>query len=204
MPRNIVRPSIVLKVYNHAVPGGGPPPANSPRHLIWPTQLSQTGATPAPEEPVARFIGIITSPQATFESVVAHPKWFGMLALTTLIVVALCAALPMTTEAGQEAGSTAGRPDAVVRACRSATQQYGRCEKIATVAGYIDRRVDARLHADHRCVIIAGILFAVFNAALGGEATFKQVFTVVVHAGVDLGVLGAAVHRCRSTTSAAR
>ena len=33
--------------------------------------------------------------------------------------------------------------------------------------------------------IIAGILFAIFNAALGGTATFKQVFAVVVHAGAD-------------------
>jgi hypothetical protein len=33
------------------------------------------------------------------------------------------------------------------------------------------------------CVIVAGILFAVFNAAMGGEASFKQVFAVVVHAG---------------------
>jgi hypothetical protein len=32
--------------------------------------------------------------------------------------------------------------------------------------------------------IFAGILFAIFNAALGGEATFKQVFSVLVHAGV--------------------
>ena len=31
--------------------------------------------------------------------------------------------------------------------------------------------------------VIAGILFAIFNAAMGGNATFKQVFTVVVHAG---------------------
>ena len=36
--------------------------------------------------------------------------------------------------------------------------------------------------------IVAGILFAIFNAALGGNATFKQVFTVVVHAGA-IGVL---------------
>jgi hypothetical protein len=33
-------------------------------------------------------------------------------------------------------------------------------------------------------VIVAGLLFAVFNAAMGGEASFKQVFAVVVHAGV--------------------
>jgi hypothetical protein len=32
-------------------------------------------------------------------------------------------------------------------------------------------------------VIVAGLLFAVFNAALGGEASFKQVFSVYAHAG---------------------
>jgi hypothetical protein len=33
-------------------------------------------------------------------------------------------------------------------------------------------------------LVIAGILFAIFNAAMGGNATFKQQFAVVVHAGV--------------------
>jgi hypothetical protein len=32
-------------------------------------------------------------------------------------------------------------------------------------------------------LVIAGILFAIFNAAMGGEASFKQVFTVLAHAG---------------------
>jgi hypothetical protein len=33
-------------------------------------------------------------------------------------------------------------------------------------------------------VVFAGILFAVFNIALGGEASFKQMFAVYIHAGV--------------------
>jgi hypothetical protein len=33
-------------------------------------------------------------------------------------------------------------------------------------------------------LITAGILFAVFNAAMGGRAAFKQLFAVVSHAGV--------------------
>jgi hypothetical protein len=37
-------------------------------------------------------------------------------------------------------------------------------------------------------VIISGILYAIFNAAMGGNATFKQVLTVVVHAG-PIGLL---------------
>ena len=31
--------------------------------------------------------------------------------------------------------------------------------------------------------VLAGILFAIFNAAMGGNATYKQVYAVVVHAG---------------------
>ena len=37
-------------------------------------------------------------------------------------------------------------------------------------------------------MIIAGLAFAVFNAALGGDATFKQVFAIVVHSGVIITV----------------
>jgi hypothetical protein len=36
--------------------------------------------------------------------------------------------------------------------------------------------------------IISGILYAIFNAAMGGNATFKQVFTVVIHTG-PIGLL---------------
>ena len=62
----------------------------------------ETGAVPAPKNLLARFVGIITSPRATYESVVAQPRWLGMLVLTTLIM-AVCTTLPMTTDAGREA-----------------------------------------------------------------------------------------------------
>ena len=51
---------------------------------------------------LSRFIGVVTSPKATFEAVVAQPRWLGMLALVT-IIVALGVSLPMTTEAGRQA-----------------------------------------------------------------------------------------------------
>ena len=59
------------------------------------------GAAAGPKSLVARFIGVLTSPRDTFASVAAHPKWLGMLAVTTLIV-ALFSALPLTTEAGRQ------------------------------------------------------------------------------------------------------
>jgi hypothetical protein len=37
-------------------------------------------------------------------------------------------------------------------------------------------------------LVIAGIAFAVFNAVMGGDATFKQAYAVVVHSGVVIAV----------------
>jgi Yip1 domain len=39
-------------------------------------------------------------------------------------------------------------------------------------------------------LIVAGAAFAVFNAVLGGDAAFKQVYAVVVHSGVVLSLQG--------------
>ena len=62
-----------------------------------------SGATSVPAQGLlSRFIGIITSPKATFQAVVAHPKWLGMFLLTTLIV-ACCTSFPMFTEWGRQA-----------------------------------------------------------------------------------------------------
>ena len=89
----------------------------------------------------------------------------------------------MTTEAGRQAAHrSAGRVDEVVRhrgqrpdVRRRWRRARGRCRTRPAAACSSSSPIFA--------VIIAGILFAIFNAALGGEASFKQVFTVLVHAG---------------------
>ncbi len=70
---------------------------------------STAGAAPAPMSLVARFIGVITSPKATFQSVVAHPKWLGMLALTTVLMARLRRAADDDAEAARRRRSTPGR-----------------------------------------------------------------------------------------------
>jgi hypothetical protein len=40
-------------------------------------------------------------------------------------------------------------------------------------------------------LIVAGLAFAVFNAMLGGDGTFKQVFSIVAHSGAVMVVQGA-------------
>jgi hypothetical protein len=144
----------------------------------------QTGASPAPKSLVARVIGIITSPRATYESVVAHPKWFGMLALCAVGLGVLIGGFLMT-KVGQDAWL-----DAALNSPFSgqvSDQQIQAMEKMAPYVGY-GTVVYMLVLVPIFMVILSGILYAVFNAAMGGNATFKQVFTVVVHAG-PIGLL---------------
>jgi len=144
--------------------------------------------TAAPRALPARLIGVLTSPMATFQTIVANPRWFGALAVTTLLV-SFFSALPMTTEAGRQATL-----DQQVTTMKSfgvevTPEMYDRMERSAarlpytTAAGVI---VISPIIA----LIVAGLLFAVFNAAMGGEASFKQVYSVIAHAGV-VSALGA-------------
>lgn len=145
------------------------------------TQLSTPAGTPAPKSLPARFIGVLTAPRETFRSIAAHPKWFGMLATTTLIVM-IFTILPMTTEAGKQAAldQQVSQMEAFGRQVDDA--QYERMRQGMAFAPYFTAG-GILVFAPVMALIISGILFAVFNAALGGEASFKQLFSVVVSAG---------------------
>jgi hypothetical protein len=135
-----------------------------------------------PKSIAARFVGIITSPKETFQSVVAHPHWFGMLAITTLIVAA-CTAAPMFTEAGREAALDKQVSQMESFGVQVNDQMYDRMQANMRMAPYTTAGSIIVL-TPIIALILTGILFAVFNAVLGGEATFKQLFTVWAHAGV--------------------
>lgn len=161
----------------------------SPRHVETLLQSDRfmtdtsaaSGSISAPKGLLARLIGIITSPRDTFQSVVASPKWFGMLAVTT-VIIAFFAALPMTTEAGRQATI-----DQQVQQMKSfgfdvTDQMYDQMERGAGRLPYTTG-ISVLVVSPIIAVIVAGLLFAIFNAAMGGEASFKQVFSVVIHAG---------------------
>jgi hypothetical protein len=139
------------------------------------------GPTAAPKALPARLLGILLAPKDTYRSVVSTPRWFGALAVTTLIV-ALFTVLPMTTEAGRQATLDQQVSQMKSLGFTVTDQMYDQMEQGAwrmpytTAAGII-------IMSPIFGVIIAGILFAIFNAAMGGDAAFKQVFSVVAHAG---------------------
>lgn len=143
---------------------------------------ASTGAQPAPLSLPARFFGIITSPGDTFRAVVAHPRWFGMLVLVT-VIVAICAALPLTTDAGKEAGLRAQVEFMESLGMQISDQQYEAMRRQAAIAPYTTAG-GILLGGPIMELVFAGILFVIFNVAMGGGASFKQVFAVLVHSSV--------------------
>lgn len=132
----------------------------------------------------SRVVGIITAPRATYESVAAHPRWLGMLALTTVAMAVIVGAFLMTPT-GQAAWLQSAATNAL--GAPVSDQQYQAMEKMSAFAGYI-AACSILVMVPVVTALAAGILFAVFNAALGGQATYRQVFAVVVHAG-PIGLL---------------
>jgi len=130
----------------------------------------------------SRIFGVFFSPRATFADVAARPRSLGVLGVSLFLVVGGLFAL-FTTEVGQQAWI-----DQQVRASESfgrtiPDQQYQGMERIAPYIGYI-------VAGGYLIVIpivvavMSGILLGIFNALLGGDATYKQMFAVVSHAGV--------------------
>jgi hypothetical protein len=140
------------------------------------------GVTPAPAGLLSRFIGVITSPKATFESVVAHPRWFGMLALVCVTMAVLIGGY-LFSEVGQNAWA-----DTALNSMGTPNEQQVRgVESMKRFAGYFGV-AQMLIVIPLLYLIVGGILFAIFNAVLGGDATFKQLFSVIVHTG-PIGIL---------------
>jgi hypothetical protein len=129
---------------------------------------------------VSRFIGVLTSPKATFQTIAAQPRWLGMLVMTALII-ATFAALPMTTPAGQDAAldqQLRGMESFGVQVSDQMYEQMQRGKGRAPYTTFATVLIAAPIVS----VIISGILFGVFTM-MGGQASFKQLFSVYVHTG---------------------
>jgi len=143
-------------------------------------------ASSTPKSLAARVVGVIISPRDTYANVAAHPRWFGVLA-----VIVLIGATGVFTLMSTDVGKTAAI-DQQVRMMESfgmklTDAQYARLEQgmnRAPYTGAIGQAITLPLAA----AIIAGILLGIFNALLGGDAKFKQVFAVVCHSGVVISL----------------
>jgi hypothetical protein len=133
---------------------------------------------PAPLSLIQRFLGILTSPKATFENVVSWPRWGGMMVVTTL-VTALTLFAFLSTEVGREI---------VMKQQVEAGAPAAQAEMAVKFAPYI-APISMLLFIPLFSLAVSGLLLGVF-AISGGSASFKQVLSVYVHSGVVGAVAG--------------
>jgi Yip1 domain len=128
-----------------------------------------------------RLLGVIFSPRATFERIVAKPRWIAALAVVT-VVVSVCTFAFLSTEVGQVAWLDQQVRQREAFGSPMTAEQYAQMEKIAPFVGYVGGGTTL-IFVPVVTLVLAGILFAVFNALLGGSATYKQVAAVMAHSG---------------------
>ena len=146
----------------------------------------QTGATPAPKSLASRASSASSRRrERPTNPSWRTPKWFGMLALTTLVIVVLVGGF-MITKVGQDAWLDA--VDQIARA--SPSSSYQGMEKIVPFRRLRHGRVDADLHAADRRGHRLGHPVRDLQRRDGRERDVQAgASTVVVHAG-PIGVLG--------------
>jgi Yip1-like protein len=136
----------------------------------------------------ARLAGVVFAPRATYAEVAAQPRWFGAF-VAVFLVSAAASSTFLSTEVGRNAvidqqitsaESWTGRPmtDQQIDGLERRSQYFAYFAPIFQLAFFIVGSL-----------LVAGIAYAVFNALLGGDSTFKQAYAVVVHSGVILAVL---------------
>jgi hypothetical protein len=130
---------------------------------------------------VARLVGVVFSPGDTFRGIAAHPRWLGAMAAIVAIIAGANFVL-LSTEIGQQA-----LLDQQIRSAESwgrtlTDEQQDRMERMLPMMRYITLASTVIL-APVITFALAGVLYAVFNAGLGGDARYRQVLAVLTHAG---------------------
>jgi len=137
-------------------------------------------AEAAPKGFVARVLGVFFSPRATYASVAAHPHWLGPL-LITCVVIAGGYGILLSTEVGKKAALDQQTQVIESFGVKLNDQAYARMEEGIDRAKYTTP-IGQFIGLPIILTIVAGILLGVFNALLGGDARFKQVFGILAHA----------------------
>ncbi len=143
--------------------------------------MNETVATePALPGLFARAIGVLTSPKATFEAVVRSPRSIGILAIVALLSGVSQAAFGLT-EKGRQATLDFQVQQMERFGATVTDEMYANMEKQAPYQPYI-QMVGAFIMLPIFVLIVTAILYAVFNAVMGGTAEFKQVMAISSHA----------------------
>jgi hypothetical protein len=130
----------------------------------------------------ARMIGVIVSPTATFANVAAYPKWFGVMAISLLVLAGANYAF-LSTEVGQQASLDQQVAQIEGFGQRVDDAMYEQLKGRAKFGGAITAAA-ILVGSPIFTAIFAGLLFGIFSGVLGGQASFKQVFAMLAHTSV--------------------
>jgi hypothetical protein len=143
--------------------------------------------TPVVEQGLlARVVGVLLSPRATYAAVAAKPRSLGVMAIV-LVIIGVTQGLFLSSEVGQQLVL-----EQQVRAMEAfgmtiSDQMYDQMEqgmKRAAITGPITQVIFWPI----ALAIEAGILLVIFSLLMGGAATFKYVYAVVAHSSVIVAI----------------
>lgn len=141
------------------------------------TSVPQPVGTPAPRGLQARAVGIVLSPRETYADVAARPRALGAMLLVIAVSVATLGVF-LSTERGQslwlDRQMTTMEAFGVTVTDTMLAQLSTPLARLVYFSGRI-----ALIPLTALAIAAGGM--AIFNVALGGDASFKQIFAVVAH-----------------------
>jgi len=154
--------------------------------------MSDAETNPVPVKGLfARAVGVIFSPRATFESVVAHPRPAGIL-LVAIVLTAAATAGPQFTERGRQIMLDMQVHQREVALNQTLSDdQYAQLERFSHYLGYLTI-ASVVIFTPVVVMFFSGLYWVLFNAVLGGDATFRKILAVVAHSSI-ISAVGAAL-----------
>ncbi len=126
--------------------------------------------------PFARYFGIFTSPGRVFEHLKARPSWLVILLLVAASIAILNIAF-MSTQTGEELARQAVVEQVRGRGVTLSEEQLDQQFMIQKIAAPVVMFIWFPLLS----LIITTLVYLAFNILLGGDATFRQVFSITSH-----------------------
>lgn len=128
---------------------------------------------------IMRIVGVVTSPGASYADLVARPRCLAALALAIALLAASNLAFFATERGRQEMIDL--QVDAMeARGRHVSDAQYRQLERMSEYVGYLGA-ASQLVFMPIATFIVSALAFAVFSAALGANASFRQTYAVVTH-----------------------
>jgi hypothetical protein len=144
------------------------------------TLAPESTSPAAPKSLLARLVGVIFSPRATYAAVAAQPRVLGALLVVVLIIGGAIFAF-MSTEVGRNAVLDQQLSAMESFGVRMSDAQIAQMEDRVSSTGRYFAVISQAIAIPLMTLVVAGIGLAIFNAVMGGNATFKQVYAIVAH-----------------------